>query len=87
MLGPHTPRMRQEDVDLLHSLWKDLTSDPKYRELHHYHVLNVALEEMKARMHDDGRRDDVMQDILDEMNRSSGEPITGDDDAQTIPPA
>jgi hypothetical protein len=38
-------------------------------------------------MHDDGRRDDVMQDIFDEMNRNSGEPITGDDDAQTIPPA
>ncbi len=87
MLGPHTPRMRQEDVDLLHGLWKDLTSNPKYRELHHYHVLNVALQEMKSRMRDDGRRDDVMQDIFDEMNRNSGEPITGDDEAQTIPPA
>jgi amino acid transporter len=87
MLGPHTPRMRQEDVDLLHTLWKEVTSDPKYRELHHFHVLNVALQEMRARMHDDGRRDDVMQDIFDEMNRNSGEPITGDDDAQTIPPA
>ena len=40
-LGPHTPRMRQEDVDLLHGLWKEVTSDPKYRKLHHYHVLNV----------------------------------------------
>ena len=35
MLGPHTPRMRQEDVDLLHGLWKEVTSDPRYRELHH----------------------------------------------------
>ena len=29
MLGPHTPRMRQEDVDLLHGLWKEVTSDPQ----------------------------------------------------------
>jgi len=85
MLGPHTPRMRQEDVDLLHGMWKEVTSDPKYRELHHYHVLNVALQEMKARMHDDGRNSEVMQDIFDEMNRNSGEPIP-EDDAQEAPP-
>ena len=85
MLGPHTPRMRQEDVDLLHGMWKELTSDPKYRELHHYHVLNVALQEMKARMHDDGRSVEVMQDIVDEMNRNSAEPIP-EDDAQETPP-
>ncbi len=86
LLGPHTPRMRQEDVDLLHGLWKEVTSDPKYRELHHYHVLNVALEEMKARMHDGDRKDDVMKDIFDEMNRNSEDPIA-DDDAQQEPPA
>ena len=85
MLGPHTPRMRQEDVDLLHGLWKEVTSDPKYRELHHYHVLNVALQEMKARMHDGDRKDDVMTDIFDEMNRHSDEPIA-EDDAQQTPP-
>ena len=86
MLGPHTPRMRQEDVDLLHGLWKEVTSDPHYRELHHYHILNVALQEMMSRMHDDGeRREDVMQDIYDEMQRKSGDPIP-EDDAPSIPP-
>jgi len=85
MLGPHTPRMRQEDVDLLHGLWKDVTSDPKYRELHHYHVLNVALQEMQSRMHDGDRKDDVMKDIFDEMKRNGEEPIA-EDDAQSLPP-
>ena len=85
MLGPHTPRMRQEDVDLLHGMWKEVTADPGYRELHHYHVLNVALQEMKARMHDDVRKDEVMQDILNEMNRNSDDPIA-EDDAQETPP-
>jgi amino acid transporter len=85
MLGPHTPRMRQEDVDLLHGLWKELTSDPNYRELHHYHVLNVALQEMSSRMHDEDRRYDVLKDISDEMHRQSGEPIA-EDDAPSTPP-
>src|SRR5580704_9961059 len=85
MLGPHTPRMRQEDVDLLHGLWKELTADPRYRHLHHYHVLNVALQEMGARMHDGDRREDVLKDISDEMTRNSDEPIA-EDDAQETPP-
>ncbi|HTV65327.1 MAG TPA: APC family permease [Bryocella sp.] len=85
MLGPHTPRMRREDVDLLHGLWKEVTADPRYRELHHYHVLNVALQEMKSRMHDNERKDDVMNDIYNEMNRNSDEPIA-EDGAQQGPP-
>ncbi len=85
MLGPHTPRMRQEDVDLLHGLWKELTTDPHYRNLHHFHVLNVALQEMASRMHDEGRREEVLNDISNEMGRQSGEPII-DDDTTTTPP-
>jgi amino acid transporter len=83
LLGPHSPRMRQEDVDLLHGLWKEATSDPRFRELHHYHVLNVALQEMKDRMHNDGYREEVMKDIYDEMQRHGGDP--GADDESTPP--
>lgn len=86
LLGPHTPRMRQEDVDLLHGLWKEVTSDPRYRELHHYHILNVALREMASRLHDGGLREDVLKDIYDEMGRQSDQPIT-EDDSPTSPPA
>ncbi|MGA3314979.1 MAG: APC family permease [Candidatus Korobacteraceae bacterium] len=85
LLGPHTPRMRQEDVDLLHGLWKEVTSDPRYRELHHYHVLNVALQEMAERMHNGAYHDGVMKEILDEMRRSRGE-LVADDDAPPPPP-
>src|SRR5271166_4388550 len=71
-LGPHRPRVRKEDVDLLHGLWKEATSDPKFRELHHYHVLNVALQEMEKRMHDGAQRDEVMKDLEGEMCRPCG---------------
>ena len=84
VLGPHTPRMRREDVDLLHGLWKEVTTDPTYRELHHYHVLNVALQEMKSRLHDRYLKDDVMNEIYNEMNRRSDAPIA-EDSAQQGP--
>ncbi len=71
-LGPHRPRVRREDVDLLHSLWREATVDPKFRELHHYHVLNVALQEMERRMHNGMERDEVMKDLQDEMCRPCG---------------
>ena len=83
LLGPHTPRMRQEDVDLLHGLWKEVTADPRYRELHHFHVLNVALKEMAERMHNDGYRDEVMKEIQDEMQRHGGTPLEDEDTAPT----
>ncbi len=85
LLGPHTPRMRQEDVDLLHGLWKEATSDSRFRELHHYHVLNVALQEMKDRMHNAGYREEVMKDIYDEMQRHGGDPVADDEDTPPAP--
>lgn len=81
-LGPHRPRVRKEDVDLLHSLWKEATSDPNFRELHHYHVLNVALQEMQGRMHDGAQRAQVMKDLEREMCRPCG-PTLPDEDASS----
>jgi hypothetical protein len=83
LLGPHSPRMRQEDVDMLHKLWKEVTSDPRYRELHHYHVLNVALQELTDRLHNGAYREDVLKEISDEMQRHGGTPV---DDDHNPPP-
>jgi len=85
MLGPHTPRMRQEDVDLLHGLWKEVTADSRYRHLHHYHVLNVALQELRSRMHSGQQHDEVMNEIYDEMARDSDAPIPEDDAQANLP--
>jgi amino acid transporter len=78
-LGPHRPHVRKEDVDLLHSLWREATADPKFRQLHHYHVLNVALREMEKRIHDDALRDEVMNDLREEMHRSCGPTLPDED--------
>src|ERR1700723_2619672 len=29
-IGPHNPRLRPQDVELMHKLWLDITTDPKY---------------------------------------------------------
>lgn len=82
-LGPHRPRVRKEDVDLLHKLWREATVDPKFRGLHHYHVLNVALREMAKHMHDGGpERDRVMGEIYAEMQRPCG-PTLPDEGSST----
>ena len=41
-LGPHAPRMRSQDLELMHQVWLDITSDPKYCGAHHYHIVALG---------------------------------------------
>lgn len=56
-LGPHTPRLRPEDLDLIHNLWLEVTADPEYRGLHHFDVVALALRELQAELHSQRRRE------------------------------
>jgi hypothetical protein len=67
-LGPHTPRLRTQDVELMHQVWLDITSDPKYCGAHHYHVVALALEELRRELNGD-QRAEVLAKLLDEMHR------------------
>ena len=68
-LGPHTPRLRAEDLELLHNLWLELTTEPEYRGLHHYDVIALALKELQQELHGD-RRPELMQE-LEKLSRQS----------------
>ena len=57
LLGPHTPRMRPEDIGLMHKVWLEVTSDPKFAGAHHYHVVALALEELERELHTDRRNE------------------------------
>ena len=72
-LGPHTPRLRQQDVDLMHHLWLEVTSDPRFAGAHHYHVVAVALEELERELHDENTRPQVLQKLWDELQKRSEE--------------
>ena len=66
LLGPHEPRLRPEDVELLHRLWLDLTHDPRFAALHHYDVLALALEELQSELKT-GRRSELLQVLEREL--------------------
>src|ERR1700752_3402566 len=69
-LGPHTPRMRPQDVELMHKLWLDITADPKYAGAHHYHIVALALEELKRELSTE-QRAQLLATLQEEMNRPS----------------
>src|SRR5215831_5263704 len=67
-LGPHTPRMRSQDVELMHKLWLDITTDPKFAGAHHYHIVALALEELKRELSTE-QRAQLLEKLHEEMNR------------------
>jgi amino acid transporter len=69
-LGPHTPRLRDQDLDLLHRLWLELTSDPRFAGAHHYHVVSVALEELERELRS-GKRGEVLDKLWHELQKRS----------------
>jgi amino acid transporter len=69
-LGPHTPRMRPKDLELMHRVWLDITCDPKYAGAHHYHVVALALEELQRELGSPDRAA-LLAKLLDEMHNDS----------------
>jgi len=67
-LGPHAPRMRPQDLELMHKVWLDVTSDPKLAGAHHYHIVAVALQELQREL-GSPERAEVLAKLLDEMHR------------------
>lgn len=66
-LGPHTPRLRPQDLELMHQVWLDITSDPKYAGAHHYHVVALALQELRRELNSE-QRAELLAKLLDEMH-------------------
>jgi amino acid transporter len=73
-LGPHAPRLRNQDLDLLHRLWLEITSDPRFAGAHHYHVIAVALAELERELNNE-KRSEVLDKLWQELQKRS------DDDA------
>jgi hypothetical protein len=68
-IGPHTPRLRPQDVELMHKLWLNITTDPKFAGAHHYHIVALALEELQRELSTE-QRTQLLQKLQEEMNRS-----------------
>jgi nucleotide-binding universal stress UspA family protein len=68
LLGPHTPRMRPQDIGLMHNVWLDITRDPRFAGAHHYHVVALALEQLQKELKSGSR-----QELLDRLEREMRE--------------
>jgi nucleotide-binding universal stress UspA family protein len=69
-LGPHTPRLRNQDLDLLHNIWLEVTSDPRFAGAHHYHVVAAALEELQRELHS-ADRSIVLERLWQELQKKN----------------
>jgi len=67
-LGPHAPRLRPQDLKLMHEIWLELTRDQRFAHLHHYHVVSVALQELYARLHGTDR-EVAISELEEEVDR------------------
>jgi len=67
-IGPHNPRLRPQDVELMHKVWLNITRDPKFAGAHHYHIVSLALEELQRELSTE-QRAELLQKLQEEMNR------------------
>lgn len=69
-LGPHPPRLWPEDVDRLHDLWLRLSdAEGVGARLHHRDIVGVALRRLERDL-TAGDRDQVLNDLKDELRKS-----------------
>jgi hypothetical protein len=47
VLGAHAPSLSEEDIDRIHRLWLNVTSDPGTENLHHKDVVKAALARLE----------------------------------------
>ncbi|HKD14074.1 MAG TPA: amino acid permease [Candidatus Angelobacter sp.] len=45
-IGPHTPNIKSEDVQLVHQLWLDMKNHPSIGEIHHSDIVTLALKRL-----------------------------------------
>jgi hypothetical protein len=59
-LGPHAPRLTPKEIDLLHGIWLELSTDLAPEEIHHHDVVHFALEELRQDL-SNIRREEVLR--------------------------
>lgn len=81
-LGPHTPTLRPEDVQLMHAIWLDLTKDLEFSGLHHYHVVALALRELQLQLKT-GAREELLQELSHDVLGITNSASNGNDKSIT----
>jgi hypothetical protein len=67
-LGPHTPRLRDQDLKLLHKIWLEVSAEPELATLHHYNIVGVALGRFDERLHGP-QREEMLALLKNELRK------------------
>jgi amino acid transporter len=59
-LGAHAPQLTEDDIDLIHKIWLQVSNIPSHRRVHHRDVVRVALNRLERDLRAQG---DVMLDF------------------------
>jgi len=65
-LGPHTPCLTPKEIDLLHSIWLELSSDLAPQEIHHHDVVHFALNELRQEL-GNSQREEVLRRLREHL--------------------
>jgi amino acid transporter len=65
-LGPHAPHLTPKEIDLLHSIWLELSNDVAPEEIHHHDVVHYALERLKQDL-SDSEREEVLRGLREHL--------------------
>jgi amino acid transporter len=68
-LGPHAPRLTPVEVDLLHSIWLQVSAEIAPLELHHHDVVHLALEALRDDLAD-GDHQETLRRIRQHVQRA-----------------
>jgi len=74
-LGPHAPHLTPNEVDLLHSIWLELSSDVAPEEIHHHDVIHFALEELRQEL-SNAEREEVLRRLRQHLEEIKGRRVT-----------
>jgi hypothetical protein len=72
-IGPHTPSLKPEDVQLTHRLWLQITRLPGLEKLHHADVISLALTRL-ARDFTGREHDEVVREFKSGKDQRFGLP-------------
>jgi hypothetical protein len=66
-IGAHAPKLADEDVNIIHKLWLDVTNERGMDDLHHKEIVTAALAHLEEQLKSKGR-----QEMLDRMRALIG---------------
>ncbi|HEX3558663.1 MAG TPA: APC family permease, partial [Pyrinomonadaceae bacterium] len=80
-LGAHAPHLSDDDINLIHRLWLDVTHEEGGADAHHKEIVAVALARLEDDLKGKGRRG-VLEQIYKLMRRRSRAERAGDEEEE-----